>query len=148
MFIKVYIAIDNVGGMMFNNRRQSQDRFLREYLLKCCENCRLWINEYTASQFEKPLPTNVLVDNKLLNKVGDDDSCFVENLFLNEYRNKIEFLILFKWNKSYPSDMKLDIDLSNWKLLSCEEFAGYSHEVITMEVWKNEEYKKQKRNYI
>ena len=132
------MAIDDVGGMMFNNRRQSQDRYLREYLLEKFANNRIWISEYTAKQFEQPLPNNIVVDNELLDKAEQEDICFIEGLYLNNYEKKINQLILFKWNRIYPSDMKLDIDLNKWRLIESEEFAGYSHEKVTKEVWTNE----------
>jgi hypothetical protein len=49
---------------------------------------------------------------------------------------KIEKIIVFWWNRHYPSDRKFDLDLSKWNKVSEEEFAGYSHEKITKEVYE------------
>ena len=55
---------------------------------------------------------------------------------LRPYKDKINSVIVYKWNRQYPSDMKLDIEPSEGRVLvSSVEFAGYSHEKITKEVY-------------
>ena len=58
------------------------------------------------------------------------------NIRIKYFNDKIEKLIVFKWNREYPSDFSLDIDLSQWSLISTTDFKGNSHEKITMEVYK------------
>ena len=43
-----------------------------------------------------------------------------------------------KNKQTYPADQSFDLDLcgGNWKLSESDEFAGYSHERITMEVYQ------------
>ena len=43
----------------------------------------------------------------------------------------------FNYWKGDPADQSFDLDLcgGNWKLSESDEFAGYSHERITMEVY-------------
>ena len=60
----------------------------------------------------------------------------VENTGLQAVEAKIEKIIVFWWNRHYPSDRKFDLDLSKWNKVSEEEFAGYSHEKITKEVYE------------
>lgn len=134
----VYVTLDDNNGMMFNNRRQSQDRVVREYILNESKDARLWMNEYTARQFGQPLQGNIVVDNDFLGKVADNDYCFVENLSMTDYISKIKKLIIFKWNRVYPADMYFDIPLNNWQMAGVEEFVGSSHELITKEEWVNE----------
>ena len=43
--------VDRNGGTMFNHRRQSQDRVLREHILKLAEGRPIWMSAYTARQF-------------------------------------------------------------------------------------------------
>ena len=49
-----------------------------------------------------------------------------------------EALILYRWNRRYPSDLTFRIPLSEhgWKLETVTEFSGFSHEKITEEVYK------------
>lgn len=134
----ICVAVDDNMGMMFNNRRQSQDKVLREYIINESKDTKLWINEYTKRQFEEPLADNIVVDDHFLYKASETDYCFVENVSLAEYEEKITKIILFKWNRIYPADMYLDIDLAQgkWKLTTVEEFEGNSHEKITKEIWE------------
>ena len=54
---------------------------------------------------------------------------------IKTHEKLIEKIILIKWNRDYPADFKLDIDLSSWNLIDMTEFIGYSHKTITMEVY-------------
>ena len=71
-----------------------------------------------------------------LEQAGEGEYCFVENTGLQAVKAKIEKIIVFWWNRHYPSDRKFDLDLSKWNKVSEEEFAGYSHEKITKEVYE------------
>ena len=42
------VCIDDNKGMMFNHRRQSQDRVLRRHILDMVGNGKLWMNEYSG----------------------------------------------------------------------------------------------------
>lgn len=133
------VAVDNHFGMTFNKRRQSQDKCLRRVLLQEAKDSVLWMNHYSAKQFEGSLPDNVRVDEDFLEKAGAQDFCFVENLSVKDYRKWIKKVILFKWNRTYPADTYFDIALAepDWNLLSVKDIAGNSHEKITREEWEN-----------
>lgn len=137
----VCVAVDDRMGMMFHNRRLSQDRQLRTKVLQLAGEQRLWMNRYSAKQFGSPLAANIVVDEDFLNRAGADDYCFVENLSLKEYTEKMTKLVLFRWNRAYPADTYLDISLTgqDWKLTGSDEFTGYSHEKITAEEWEHEQ---------
>ena len=47
-------------------------------------------------------------------------------------------MILFKWNRAYPKDTSLDIDIDGpeWELIDSFDFEGSSHEKITRERYK------------
>lgn len=134
----VCVAVDDNFGMTFNKRRQSQDKCLRSELLQTAKESILWMNHYSAKQFEVPLPENVRVDEDFLKKAGAKDVCFVENLPVADYKEQIKKVILFKWNREYPADWHFDILVAQpgWKLLSVREFQGNSHEKITREEWE------------
>ena len=121
---------------MFNRRRVSRDREVIADVCRDAENCTLYSSEYSAPLFEDAQiqPT---VSSDFLDIAKENDLCFVENEALAPYLSKITVLTLYKWNRRYPSDLKLDIDpeKTGFKLLSVSEFAGYSHEKITKEVY-------------
>ena len=46
------LCVDDRGGLMFNRRRQSQDRLVRQDMLRLCGGRPLAVSPYTARQFE------------------------------------------------------------------------------------------------
>ena len=60
----------------------------------------------------------------------------MENQQITPYADKIEQIILYKWNRKYPADFKLDLELRNWELIEVLEFVGSSHERITREIYQ------------
>ena len=133
----VIVVLDDKDGMMFNQRRQSQDQVLRDKILALSKEKLLWMNEYTAKQFPV-LEDWVRIDPDFLQKVGAGEYCFVENQNLTQVASKIEKMILFKWNRRYPGDLFLDIkpEMLGMACSSTCEFEGSSHEKITMELWE------------
>ena len=135
--MNIIICVDDNMGMMFNNRRQSQDRALRERILEITKGKNLYMNGYSASQFTEG--SNIIVDENFLDKAQQGDFCFVENSDIRDYNSKIEKLIIYKWNRNYPSDFQFQLTLDDFCLESTFEFQGYSHKVITEEIWKNDQ---------
>lgn len=134
--MRVIISVDDKGGMMFNKRRQSQDEQLRNYILELTSNEKLFMNEYSFKQFEKHDASNIIVAEDFLQEAIEKDFCFVENVSLSEYLNKITTVFLCKWNRNYPSDFSLDIDVEkHFKLAISSDITGKSHEKITIEEW-------------
>ena len=76
--MKIAICIDKSGGTLFNGRRLSQDSVLREMLLKLAADSTLFMNEYSAKQFDESEKLEVSED--FLLKASDNDICFVENV--------------------------------------------------------------------
>ncbi|MBR0282379.1 MAG: ribonuclease Z [Oscillibacter sp.] len=135
--MQIIAVIDDGGGMMFNHRRQSQDRVLRARILELTARSRLWMNAYSRKQFADADDGRITVDENFLEKADDGDFCFVENAPVLPVLERVERVILFHWNRAYPSDTRFDLDLSApvWTLIETEEFPGSSHEKITKEVF-------------
>ena len=133
----VVAVVDDNMGMMFNKRRQSKDRALRERILALAGNGKLWMNEYTYQQFSDCDTGGIQVDPDFLDKAGGGEFCFVENDSVVPCAKDIEKIILYRWNRKYPADFRFDINLedSEWKLAETREFTGSSHEKITEEVY-------------
>ncbi len=75
----VVAVVDDNMGMMFNKRRQSKDRALRERILALAGKGKLWMNEYTYQQFSDCDTGGIQVDPDFLDKAGGGEFCFVEN---------------------------------------------------------------------
>ena len=126
------VCVDDRDGMLFNHRRLSQDRRLREYICELAGTGRLWMNEYSRGQFAPD--ASVCIDRNFLSLAEEGEFCFVEDQDLFPYRDRLEKLILFCWNRSYPADFFFDRRvLDGKKRIFFEEFQGYSHEKITRE---------------
>ena len=134
----IMICLDDRGGMLFNKRRQSQDVLLRQQILTETAGGRLWMNSYSAKQFAEESAANIVVDETFLDKARPGDFCFIENVAPSAYEDKIEKIILYRWNRNYPGDLYFDIPLEEhgWKLIETDDFAGRSHENITKEVYE------------
>ena len=132
-------CVDNRNGTFFNRRRQSQDRLLRSRILSELHGRRLWMNAYSLRQFQKELPLEVRlsVDEDFLAKAGTGEVCFVEGLPLLPWLDRIEQVILYRWNRDYPADTYLDLalDAPPWSLAAREDFPGFSHPRLTKEVY-------------
>ena len=129
-------------GMLFNHRRQSQDRTLRERILKSASGKIFWMNHYSEKQFKDSEnyinnSQNYNIDENFLSKAACNDICFVEDCSVAAFEQKIKKIILYKWNRDYPADFYFDIPLSEhgWKLISSEDFVGSSHDKITEEIY-------------
>lgn len=131
--MKLIICIDDKNGMMFNNRRQSQDRVLRERITELTKNSKLWMSAYSAKQFTEG--GDFTVDDGYALKAGAEDYCFVEDgdLPVDEARE----IIVYKWNRKYQADRNFDFDLkaNGFKRVSKTDFIGSSHKKITEEIY-------------
>lgn len=132
------ICIDEKTGMLFNNRRQSKDSTVREKILSLSENGSLFMNSYSAKQFEESKLSKINIDEKFFEHSQDDDFCFFENCGVSSYIDDINKFVVFKWNRNYPADFYLDFLPweNNWQLKESQDFEGTSHEKITMEVYE------------
>ncbi len=139
----VIVALDNQNGMMFNHRRQSKDRALKQRIMDMASVSCLWMNAYSYSQFtENPICCDIQVDEDFLHKAGDKEYCFVEDQHLSEVEDRIDQIIACRWNRDYPADFYLDLSLNTkrWPLVYTEDIPGTSHEEITLEVYGDEEH--------
>jgi hypothetical protein len=134
--MKVIVVLDDDNGMMFNHRRQSQDAVLRCEILRLVGGNRLYMSEYSYGQFIEN-DDNIIVDDRFLIMAGNDDYCFVEDEALRPIKEKIQEFVVFRWNRKYPSDKKIDLlpDECGFECKYEREFRGRSHDNITMQIW-------------
>ena len=131
------VCVDDRGGTLFNGRRQSQDRLLCRRLLDDLDGRELWMNAYSRRQFGAWGDGRITVDEDFLAKAPPGAYCFVEGQPLAPFLERMEGLILIRWNRVYPADTYLDLSLTDgsWRLADRVEFPGSSHEKITKEVY-------------
>ena len=130
--MKLIICVDDRFGMMFNKRRQTQDRVLREYLCELVSPASLWVSAYTAKQFETSTCPVTVTDD--LTATPDGCYCLVEDGDVPT--NRVEELLLVKWNRAYPADKYFNREvLGAFELYREEDIVGSSHEKITLEYY-------------
>ena len=128
------VCLDDENGMLFNGRRQSRDRVVTERIALLAAGKKLWMNGYSAGLFVGMKP-EIQVQEDFLAVVGEKELCFVEDQSLKSFEEKLEKVIVFRWNRKYPADFWLDVELGQWRLAETLEFPGNSHENITQEVY-------------
>ena len=135
--MKVIVCLDDKGGMLFNYRRQSRDRVLNADVVEMARGSRLCIDPYSKMLFEEG-GAEIVCDTDFLELAQTGDYCFVENRALLPYADKFEEIIIYRWNRRYPTDTFFDVDVDKlgFKCVSTTEFEGYSHEKITKEIFK------------
>ena len=132
--MNIIVCIDDNGGMLFNSRRQSRDEVLCQRVLEVTSGAVLWMNEYSAKLFSGGA---FKVDECFLEKARENDYCFVEQPLPSELTDKISKVIVYRWNRKYPADVRLDVSiLESRRLTSSFEFKGTSHEKITEEIFE------------
>lgn len=128
-------CVDGRGGMAFHHRRQSQDRLVRWNLLKEAGRSPLWVAPSTAKLFTEVQQSRLRIDEAFLERAGPGEFCFVEDRSVAPCAGRVEQVILYRWDRAYPADFYWDLPLEGWTLARREEFTGYSHKIITKEVY-------------
>lgn len=132
--MNIILCLDDKNGILFNKRRQSRDRVLCERVLELSAGSRLLMNEYSAKIFPEG---NIIVDENFLENAQVGDYCFIENADFLRYTEKIEDVIIYRWNRVYPSDVKIDASFfSGREAVSTEDFEGSSHDKITEVIYR------------
>ena len=122
----IIACVENSFGMCFNGRRVSRDKVVTEKILNLTKGEKLYINDFSKDLFEN---TDAVLVEDVLSPANKEGYCFVENVAPESFEN-IEKIILFMWNRDYPSDFKFNLP-ENFKEFKRFEFKGNSHEKIT-----------------
>ena len=134
--MKLIFCTDNKRGMMFNKRRQSQDRILRARMLELARDARLLMSPYSAKQFSHDDP--IIADPNFADIAGESDYCFIEDTDVS--LDNCSEIVIYLWNRDYPADKFLSFDPVSlgFRLVSETDFAGSSHEKITEKIYVKE----------
>ena len=135
--MQLIVCLDDRDGMLFNRRRQSKDKAVCADILELTAGSKLWMNSYSAGQFD-PEEKNIIADEVFLEKAGEQDYCFAENADISAYADKVGRVIVYRWNREYPADVRFPTEMfcCRWRLESRDDFTGNSHECITREIYE------------
>lgn len=123
------LCVDEKLGLQFNRRRQSRDSAVIADVLASAE--RVWIHPFSAKLFAGGAVT---VDENYLELARNGEICFAEDTGYLNHKDKIEKIILYRWNRVYPRDLTFAFP-GQWRLAESQDFSGSSHEKITREVY-------------
>ena len=128
------VCVDDRSGLTFHNRRLSSDRAVIEDLVNLSQPNTIWIGNSSAGLFKGYDQWISVSDNVLDHR---DGFCFAEYGDFLKCRHYVDALILYRWNRLYPSDVKFPLEafLSEMHLKNVTEFKGSSHACITREVY-------------
>ena len=128
------VCVEDRGGMAFFGRRVSRDRAVTEQILQL-PGGSLRMAAYSRSLF--PQEAAVCADDDFSETAAPGDRCFLELCDPAPWLEKAQQIVLFRWNRTYPYDLRFPMEqLKNWQLVSSREFCGHSHERITQEVYR------------
>lgn len=130
-------CVDDNMGMTFNHRRQSRDAVLCRDMLALVQDRPLRMHPYSAPLFPDA-PENVIAEEDYLDKAETDDFCFVERENVSDFSDQIHTILLYHWQRAYPSDTRFPLDLSGYRKIETVTFEGKSHPEIVREVWKKQ----------
>ena len=125
----LYICLDDRNGLKFNKRRQSRDAALLEDIRSQITG-KLCIDPYSEKMIQEAgIPYVFLPETA--------DAFFAEDIPSEEILAQTEKIVIYRWNRHYPADIRWEPDLAamGFALQETTEFAGTSHEKITREVF-------------
>ena len=128
------LCIDDKNGISFNKRRQSRDSLLIKDLVENAGDRKIYTGSYSSPLFAG-YEERVIVDDDYFSHAGEEDICFSEGTDPAAFADSINGLILYRWNRHYPTDKKFTLDLSGYELIMAYDFVGSSHDKISKEVY-------------
>ena len=131
----IIICLDERQGVLFNHRRQSKDRELIADIGRNLSGT-LYIKPYSESLFiNRGIPYQCI---EHMGEIEDHVVFFAEDLDFLSILNSVKTITVYWWNRHYPSDVRLELDFADEGFSSVErkDFAGFSHEKITKEIFK------------
>jgi len=136
--VKVIVIVDDRMGTEYNRRPLSRDRKLIRDLLFLTGPAPLYADARLLSLFPENDRHSVRVSDDPFADAGPGEYVLAGGRPLSDIQDQIEELILYRWNRHYPSDKRLDLDPDAWTLMQYASFAGSSHPRISREIYKKE----------
>lgn len=127
------VCVDNQYGMQFNHRRVSSDSIIIKDMIQLVEPQSLWIEPYSQLLFQNEQEYDSLFVTDTLPNPALKGYQFIESDDLSDAT--IEILVIYYFNRNYPSDLKLDVDLNSYTITEVTEFKGHSHDCITRVIY-------------
>ena len=131
----IVVCIDDQGGILFNHRRVSADCAVISDLMELAGEQTICMRPYSAKLF--PVQGSIRVTEQYLSDTCPGEILFLEDAVPENLMTNAKKLIVYRWNRLYPSDVRFPLDLLQrlGKPESSVDFRGNSHSKITREVY-------------
>lgn len=125
----LFICLDDRNGLQFNKRRQSRDAAVLEDIRSALAGSLL------IEPFSEKLIRETEIPYVLPPETAED--YFAEEVPSEAVLEKTSKIVIYRWNRHYPADVRWEPDLAamGFTLRETTEFSGRSHEKITREVY-------------
>lgn len=126
----VYLCLDDRGGLLFNGRRLSRDAV---QLADMAAEGPLTVDAFSEKLLASAGIPCALAEETL----PADCRFFLENREPASVLPLAEKVVIYRWNRQYPSDVRWEGTPADYgfSLTETSEFPGKSHERITKEVY-------------
>lgn len=125
----LYICLDDRNGLQFNKRRQSRDGAVLEDIR----------SQLTGKLLIEPFSEKLIREAEIPYMLPPEEAgdFFSENIPSAHILAQTKKLVIYRWNRHYPSDIRWEPDLNamGFVLQETTDFPGTSHEKITREVY-------------
>ena len=126
----LYICLDDRNGLQFNHRRQSRDAAVLEDIR----------TQLTGPLLIEPFSEKLIREAEIPCVLPPETAkdCFAEDMPSEELLAQTKKIVIYRWNRHYPADVRWEPDLQalGFALAETSEFPGTSHEKITREVYE------------
>lgn len=132
--MNIIICLDNNGGLSFLNKRLSKDSAVINDIKYYLDGRKLYANCKSSILFaDSGIQLEPITK---FNITKDYSHYFAEDLDFRTSDYSVDEYIIYKWNRTYPSDVRFDDNLFKYNLIDIKEFIGSSHDRITRMVYK------------
>lgn len=129
-------TLDDDNGTRLADKRQSHDRVVGDKIAALAGE-HLHMLQHSMSFFKNNDMTNwsytICPD---IWSIPQNAMFFAEEVMPDEIMHAAEKIYVFRWNRRYPSLVKDRLNLDGYTKTVMEEFPGYSHKNITLEVYE------------
>lgn len=129
-------CVDQKNGMAFSGRRQTKDREVRRRILEEAYPGKIIMSPACAAQFQEDGQNRILCRTNPMGSAPEGSRCMIETEQASLYADRVEQIILYRWNTVYPADVYFDLPLeTEWDIISRFVFDGFSHPDIVQETF-------------
>ena len=130
--MNLIVCIDERNGMLFHQKRVSQDILQRKDVYAYIKEQPLYIKKKSEALYEHK---NIVVIDDFYKIAHMEGYCIAEEELEETLLQKMNHIIVYCWNRHYQADTYFKIP-QNFQCEQVKEFRGYSHEKITRKVYR------------